>query len=163
MWRWRRVSLYLAMRGMEAPVKYLIPVALVGALLVVGCKNKKNEAAQPPTPPSELTTAQPMPAPVPATPTYQPAPEPSVTVAPTPVPAPTPAAKPAAAPKPAAAKPAAAKPAAKPSAKTYTIKRGDTLSEIAKANKTTIKAIMAVNPSIKTPDHIEIGKTIKLP
>lgn len=136
-------------------MKRLVPVALLGALFVVGCnQNKKTEAAASPTPPSELTDPQPTPAPAPA---YTPAPEPSVTA--TPAPAPTPAAKPA----PTAAKPAAT-PAAKPAAaKTYTVKKGDTLSEIAKANNTTVKRIMAINPSIKSADMIVIGQKIKLP
>ena len=44
----------------------------------------------------------------------------------------------------------------------YKIKSGDTLSEIAKRNNTTIKAIMAMNPSIKDPNKIRAGATLKM-
>ena len=43
------------------------------------------------------------------------------------------------------------------------VKRGDTLSQIAKAKGTTIKAIMAANPSIKNANMIRVGQTIKIP
>lgn len=45
----------------------------------------------------------------------------------------------------------------------YKIQRGDTLSFLAYDNKTTIKAIMAVNPSIKNPNDITAGYYIYLP
>lgn len=44
----------------------------------------------------------------------------------------------------------------------YTVKAGDTLSEIAKDNKTTVEAILKLNPTIKDPAKISIGQKIKL-
>ena len=44
----------------------------------------------------------------------------------------------------------------------YQIKKGDTLSQIAKKNKTTIKKLQELNPSIKDPDKIITGKTLKI-
>jgi lysozyme len=49
------------------------------------------------------------------------------------------------------------------SSKTYIVKKGDSLSEIAKAHDTTVKKLMALNPAIKSADKIEIGQKIKLP
>ena len=46
---------------------------------------------------------------------------------------------------------------------THRVKKGDTLSAIAKKMGTTIKALMAANPSIKNPNMIRIGQTIKGP
>ena len=46
---------------------------------------------------------------------------------------------------------------------THKVKRGDTLSDIAKRMGTTIKALMAANPSIKNANMIRIGQTIKGP
>jgi len=43
------------------------------------------------------------------------------------------------------------------------IKSGDTLSQIAKKNGTTLKAILAANPSIKNANQIKVGQTIKIP
>lgn len=45
----------------------------------------------------------------------------------------------------------------------YKIKSGDTLSQIAKSKGTTLKAIMAANPSIKNANRIRVGQTIKIP
>lgn len=45
---------------------------------------------------------------------------------------------------------------------TYTIKAGDTLSDIAKANGTTVAAIMAANPSITDPNKIYVGNNLKI-
>ena len=45
----------------------------------------------------------------------------------------------------------------------YTIKRGDTLSQIAKNNNTTVADIQAANPSITNPNKIYAGQMIKLP
>jgi LysM repeat protein len=42
------------------------------------------------------------------------------------------------------------------------VKPGDTLSKIAAANKTTSQAIMAANPSIKDPNKIAVGQTLKI-
>tara|TARA_R100000008_G_scaffold76327_1_gene56110 strand:- start:1105 stop:1893 length:789 start_codon:yes stop_codon:yes gene_type:complete len=46
---------------------------------------------------------------------------------------------------------------------THKVKKGDTLSAIAKRMGTTIKALMAANPSIKNANMIRIGQTIKGP
>jgi hypothetical protein len=45
----------------------------------------------------------------------------------------------------------------------YTIKKGDTLSGIAKANKTTVQKIMDANPSITNPNVIRAGAKLNLP
>jgi len=59
-------------------------------------------------------------------------------------------------------KPAAQAPAA-PAGGQYLIKPGDNLTKIAKANQTTIKDIMAVNPQIKDPNKIRAGAKLNLP
>jgi len=46
--------------------------------------------------------------------------------------------------------------------KSYSIKSGDTLSQIAKRQGTTLKALLAANPSIKDPNKIRIGQKIKM-
>jgi murein DD-endopeptidase MepM/ murein hydrolase activator NlpD len=56
---------------------------------------------------------------------------------------------------------ATAKPASAP-AKTYTIKAGDTLSEIATTHKTTVANILKLNPEIKDASKVRAGQTIKL-
>ncbi len=45
-------------------------------------------------------------------------------------------------------------------AASYTVKRGDTLSAIAVAQKTTVKALVALNPKITNPDRIYVGQVI---
>jgi LysM repeat protein len=45
---------------------------------------------------------------------------------------------------------------------TYIVKKGDTLSKIAKANGTTVKAIQALNPAITNPNRIYVGQTIRI-
>lgn len=45
----------------------------------------------------------------------------------------------------------------------YTIKKGDTLSELARRNNTTITELLKLNPSIKNPDRILAGATLQLP
>ena len=45
----------------------------------------------------------------------------------------------------------------------YTIKKGDTLSEIARDNGTTLKALKEANPQIKDLNKISIGQKIKMP
>ena len=45
---------------------------------------------------------------------------------------------------------------------TYTIKSGDTLSQIAAKNGTTTSALMAANPQITNPDKISAGASINL-
>lgn len=44
----------------------------------------------------------------------------------------------------------------------YTVKKGDTLSGIAKRNATTIAAILALNPKIKDPNKIYVGQKIRV-
>ena len=44
----------------------------------------------------------------------------------------------------------------------YTVKRGDTLSWIAKQYNTTVKAICKLNPNIKNPNIISIGQKVKV-
>jgi len=46
--------------------------------------------------------------------------------------------------------------------KSYSIKSGDTLSQVAKRQGTTLKALLAANPSIKDPNKIRIGQKIKM-
>lgn len=54
-----------------------------------------------------------------------------------------------------------AAPAPAPAAKTHTVKRGETLSGIAKANGTTVAALVKKN-GIKNADLIRVGQKIKL-
>gem|GEM_PF-6803909 len=137
----------------------IIPIALLSSLVAVGCSHDSKTAAKDPVPPTELTSAaQPLPMPVPATPVYTASTETPVTVAPAPQ---TPKTAVKAAP---TAKTAVAdKKPAETSSKSYVVKKGDSLSEIAKMHNTTVKKIMAINPAIKTADKIEIGQKIKLP
>src|SRR5256885_92641 len=44
---------------------------------------------------------------------------------------------------------------------TYTVKRGDSLSSIAKRNHTTVSALLKLN-GLKNADHVVIGQTLKL-
>ena len=44
----------------------------------------------------------------------------------------------------------------------YSVKSGDTLSQIAKKEGTTLKALLAANPGIKDPNKIRVGQKIKL-
>ena len=46
--------------------------------------------------------------------------------------------------------------------KSYTVEGGDTLSDIAEANGTTLKALLEANPNIKKPNEIRVGQKIKL-
>jgi LysM repeat protein len=73
-------------------------------------------------------------------------------------PAPASPAKPSATPKPAKAK-APAKPKSK--AKTYTVVKGDNLTKIAKANGTTVAALVKLN-GIKDANKIAIGQVLKV-
>ena len=45
----------------------------------------------------------------------------------------------------------------------YTIKSGDSLSQIAEDNNTTVNAILKANPSIKNADNIRAGQSITIP
>ena len=47
--------------------------------------------------------------------------------------------------------------------KTYKVKKGDTLSKIAKAHKVSLKKLIAANPQITNPDLIHPGDIIKIP
>jgi LysM repeat protein len=66
---------------------------------------------------------------------------------------------------PAAGGAAKAKPAATPASAggTYKIKSGDNLTNIAKANGTTVQAIMQANPQIKDANKISAGASLNLP
>lgn len=55
------------------------------------------------------------------------------------------------------------KPEHAPEPKTYKVKKGDTLSKIAKAHKITLKKLIAANPQIKNPDLIHPGDIITIP
>ena len=46
---------------------------------------------------------------------------------------------------------------------TYTVKKGDTLSAIAKRYGTTVDAILKANPNIKNPNLIKVGQVIVIP
>ena len=45
----------------------------------------------------------------------------------------------------------------------YVVKKGDTLTKIAKAYNVTVNDIMAVNPQIANPSKISVGQIIKIP
>lgn len=47
-------------------------------------------------------------------------------------------------------------------AKTVVVKAGDTLSKIAKDNKTTVAKLLKLNKDLKNPDAIRIGQKIKI-
>jgi len=49
------------------------------------------------------------------------------------------------------------------SKKSYKIKKGDTLSEIAMEHGVTVRDLMRANPSIKDKDKIKAGQVIKIP
>ncbi len=66
-----------------------------------------------------------------------------------------------AAPKPPAPKPPAPKPPA--SAGSYTVKPGDSLSEIAADHNTSVSELLKANPQIKNPNAISVGQKINLP
>ena len=55
------------------------------------------------------------------------------------------------------------KPEPTPEPKTYKVKKGDTLTKIAKAHKVTLKKLIAANPQIKNPDLIHPGDVINIP
>jgi len=50
-----------------------------------------------------------------------------------------------------------------PSTANVTVKKNDTLSQIAKANNTSVAAIAAANPSIKNVNKINVGQKLKIP
>ena len=45
----------------------------------------------------------------------------------------------------------------------YDVKKGDTLSQIAKDNNTTVAALIKANPSIKDANKIQAGMNLKMP
>ena len=47
--------------------------------------------------------------------------------------------------------------------KSYTVVRGDNLTKIAKANNTTVNALLGANTNIKDPNLILVGQEIKIP
>lgn len=51
----------------------------------------------------------------------------------------------------------------KSSSKSYKVKKGDTLSEIARDNGTTLKKLKEANPQIKDLNKIKLGQAIKIP
>ena len=53
-------------------------------------------------------------------------------------------------------------PSTKVSGRTYTVRKGDTLSGIAKKNKTTVAKLQKANPGLR-PNRLQPGKKIKLP
>jgi LysM repeat protein len=59
------------------------------------------------------------------------------------------------------AKPITDAPEPTPAETLYVVKRGDSLSAIARANRTTVKALKVANGL--TSDRIQIGKTLKIP
>lgn len=50
----------------------------------------------------------------------------------------------------------------KPAPKVYVVKKGDSLGKIAKANKMSLKDLLAKNPDIKNPDKISVGQKISV-
>lgn len=46
--------------------------------------------------------------------------------------------------------------------KTYTVKKGDTLSKIALANNTTVRDLVSLN-GIKNPNVIRVGQVLQIP
>lgn len=59
-------------------------------------------------------------------------------------------------------KPVAKKEPAKTKAEYYKVKKGDTLSGIAKKYKTTVKNLQKLNPSIKNPNMIYVGQKVRV-
>ena len=45
----------------------------------------------------------------------------------------------------------------------YKVKKGDTLSQIAKKKGVTLQALLTANPNIKNANQIRVGKSIKMP
>ncbi len=58
--------------------------------------------------------------------------------------------------------PAAQSYAVKASSQSYVVKKGDTLSAIARAHNTTVAALSEIN-NLPNPDHIQVGKTLVIP
>jgi LysM repeat protein len=131
-------------------MKWMTLALLLTTLTLVGCDNNKK------TSPSKTNSgAVPAPAaesaPPPSASTPPPAPASS-----TPPPTPTAEAAPGPGPDTVAAPPAG-------TGKVYVVKQGDSLFKIARAHKTHVKDILAVNPDIKNPNDIKVGEKINLP
>ena len=45
----------------------------------------------------------------------------------------------------------------------YSVESGDTLSNLAKKNNTTIEKILELNPSVTNPNKITVGQKLNLP
>jgi LysM repeat protein len=45
----------------------------------------------------------------------------------------------------------------------YSVQSGDTLSQIAKRNSTTVANLLRLNPQIEDPNRIQVGQTLRLP
>lgn len=45
----------------------------------------------------------------------------------------------------------------------YSVQTGDTLSQIAKSNSTTVANLLRLNPQIEDPNRIQVGQTLRLP
>ena len=90
-------------------------------------------------------------------PKVNPSPQPEPVPVPKPVPTPTPQPNPTPSPKP------VTKPPTKPTSKsvTYTVKNGDTLSEIASKFNTTVANLIKLN-HIKNPNKIYVGQVLKI-
>ena len=141
-------------------------LALVMGLLIEGCKRDDSAATVTPTPASEAAVASTNPPPV-ADATAETNPAVSPVSTPTPVAppavsqsAPLPMPEPVAAPSPAPTT-VSPEPAVHRNDAFYVVKSGDTLSRIAKAHKTTLRALKAAN-GLKT-DRIDAGRKLKLP
>lgn len=50
-----------------------------------------------------------------------------------------------------------------PTDKTYTIKKGDTLTSISKAHKVPLQRLWAKNRTLSDPDKLSVNKTLKIP
>jgi LysM repeat protein len=50
-----------------------------------------------------------------------------------------------------------------PTPKVYTIKKGDTLLKVARANGLTLEELLAANPTIKNPNKVSEGQQIIIP
>ncbi|MDF2651933.1 MAG: hypothetical protein K0Q73_7738 [Paenibacillus sp.] len=47
--------------------------------------------------------------------------------------------------------------------KIHIVKKGDTLYELAKKYQTTLDQVIALNPQIEQPDHLDVGMKVKIP
>lgn len=45
----------------------------------------------------------------------------------------------------------------------YSVQSGDTLSQVAKSNSTTVANLLRLNPQIEDPNRIQVGQTLRLP